>query len=66
MKVHELIDADALDAHYRVSSLVSFKRPRNHMFVRENRKSQVGRVSRRMLVAGEYELTSDAKKESSR
>ena len=65
VKVREPIGADALDAHCRVSNLVNFKRPRDYVFVREIPKSPVGKVLRRMLIAGEYELTSDPKQESS-
>ncbi len=65
VKVREPIGADALDAHCRISNLVNFKRPRDYVFVREIPKSPVGKVLRRMLIAGEYELTSDPKQESS-
>ena len=50
------VTAEALDAHCRVSELVNFKRPRDYVFVREIPKSPVGKVLRRKLVAGEYEV----------
>ena len=48
-------NADALDAHCRLSDLVNFKRPREYVFVRDIPKSPVGKVLRRKLVAGDYE-----------
>jgi 2-furoate---CoA ligase len=48
-------NADALDAHCRLSELVNFKRPREYVFVRDIPKSPVGKVLRRKLVAGDYE-----------
>ena len=50
------VTAEALDQHCRVSELVNFKRPRDYVFVREIPKSPVGKVLRRKLVAGEYEV----------
>ena len=55
VKARAPVAAEALDAHCRVSNLVNFKRPREYVFVREIPKSPVGKVLRRMLVAGEYE-----------
>ena len=49
------VSADALDAHCRASAMVNFKRPREYVFVRAIPKSPVGKILRRMLVAGEYE-----------
>jgi len=51
-------DAATLDAHCRSSDLVNFKRPRDYVFVREIPKSPVGKVLRRKLQAGEYEVLS--------
>jgi 2-furoate---CoA ligase len=51
-------DAATLDAHCRSSELVNFKRPRDYVFVREIPKSPVGKVLRRKLQAGEYEVLS--------
>jgi len=49
------VDSDALDEYCRASDLINFKRPREYVFVKEIPKSPVGKVLRRMLVAGEYE-----------
>ncbi|HWH81782.1 MAG TPA: AMP-binding protein, partial [Burkholderiaceae bacterium] len=48
------LDAQTLDAHCRRSELPNFKRPREYVFVDAIPKSPVGKVLRRMLVAGEY------------
>ena len=48
------IDAEALDAWCRGSSLADYKRPREHVFVAEIPKSPVGKILRRLLVAGEF------------
>ena len=44
-----------LDAHCRASSLADFKRPRAYVFVAEIPKSPVGKILRRVLVAGAFE-----------
>lgn len=49
------VSADELDAYCRQSALADFKRPRDYVFVREIPKSPVGKILRRMLVAGDYE-----------
>jgi 2-furoate---CoA ligase len=49
------IKPDALDAYCRASGLASFKRPRRYVFVEAIPKSQVGKLLRRKLIAGEYE-----------
>jgi len=49
------IEPSALDEHCRGSDLVNFKRPREYIFVKEIPKSPVGKVLRRLLIAGEYE-----------
>jgi 2-furoate---CoA ligase len=46
---------DHLDAHCRESGLANFKRPRRYVFVEAIPKSPVGKLLRRLLVAGEYE-----------
>jgi 2-furoate---CoA ligase len=56
VKAHGPIDAQSLDAHCRRSDLVNFKRPRDYVFVREIPKSPVGKVLRRLLQSGDYEL----------
>ncbi len=49
------VSADALDAHCRASAMVNFKRPREYVFVRVIPKSPVGKILRRMLVAGDFD-----------
>ncbi len=49
------VDSGALDAHCRASALAGFKRPRTYVFVRAIPKSPVGKVLRRLLIAGDYE-----------
>jgi 2-furoate---CoA ligase len=60
VKTRTVVTAEALDAHCRTSDLMSFKRPREYVFVRAVPKSPVGKILRRMLVAGEYERAPDA------
>ncbi|ARP79949.1 4-chlorobenzoate--CoA ligase [Bordetella genomosp. 8] len=55
VKRRQPVDAAALDAHCRESDLVNFKRPRDYVFVRGIPKSPVGKILRRLLVAGEFE-----------
>ena len=50
------VDAGDLDAFCRGSDLADFKRPRAYVFVRSIPKSPVGKILRRMLLAGEYEV----------
>jgi 2-furoate---CoA ligase len=50
------VDAAELDEWCRRSSLANFKRPRAYVFVREVPKSPVGKILRRKLVVGEYEI----------
>ena len=47
-------DSHALDAHCRSSALADFKRPREYVFVAEIPKSPVGKILRRMLIAGDF------------
>lgn len=49
------VSADELDAWCRGSTLATFKRPRTYVFVRMIPKSPVGKILRRLLVAGRYE-----------
>ena len=44
----------ALDAWCRASALADYKRPRDYVFVAEIPKSPVGKILRRLLVAGDY------------
>jgi 2-furoate---CoA ligase len=48
------VDRAALDAWCRRSSLADYKRPRDYVFVVDIPKSPVGKILRRLLVAGEY------------
>jgi 2-furoate---CoA ligase len=48
------VEPAALDAWFRASSLADYKRPREYVFVAEIPKSPVGKILRRLLVAGEY------------
>jgi 2-furoate---CoA ligase len=50
------ITSDELDQHCRASGLANFKRPRRYVFVEAIPKSPVGKLLRRKLVAGEYEV----------
>ena len=50
------VDAEALDAWCLDSELAAFKRPRRYVFVTAIPKSPVGKILRRVLAAGEYEL----------
>ncbi|MGZ5198677.1 MAG: AMP-binding protein [Telluria sp.] len=50
------ISPDTLNEHCQHSDLLNFKRPREYVFVREIPKSPVGKILRRKLVAGEYEI----------
>ncbi|MGE0558240.1 MAG: AMP-binding protein [Burkholderiales bacterium] len=54
IKPRSHVDPPALDEFARGSGLMSFKRPREYVFVREIPKSPVGKILRRKLVAGEY------------
>jgi 2-furoate---CoA ligase len=55
VKRRAAIEADDLDAFCRSSGLAGYKRPRKYVFVSEIPKSQVGKLLRRKLVAGDYE-----------
>lgn len=49
------VQAEELDAFCLQSNLARFKRPREFVFVRQIPKSPVGKVLRRLLVAGRWE-----------
>ncbi|HEX7810996.1 MAG TPA: AMP-binding protein [Burkholderiales bacterium] len=53
------VDASTLDAHCKRSELPNFKRPREYVFVAAIPKSPVGKILRRLLVAGEYQRADD-------
>ena len=55
IKAGETVSAETLDQYCRASALADFKRPRDYVFVREIPKSPVGKILRRMLIAGDYE-----------
>lgn len=55
IKAKAPVDAASLDEHCKRSDLANFKRPREYVMVRAIPKSPVGKILRRMLVAGEYE-----------
>lgn len=48
------VSADELDAWCKSSDLANFKRPRDYVFVEAIPKSPVGKILRRLLVAGDY------------
>jgi 2-furoate---CoA ligase len=50
------VDDKELDDWCRQSDLANFKRPREYVFIREVPKSPVGKILRRKLVAGEFEI----------
>jgi 2-furoate---CoA ligase len=60
------VEASELDEYCRKSGLANFKRPRSFIFVNDIPKSPVGKLLRRKLVAGEYQLESSkpSRKES--
>jgi 2-furoate---CoA ligase len=49
------VEHEHLDQHCRDSGLANFKRPRRYVFVETIPKSPVGKLLRRLLVAGDYE-----------
>ena len=48
------VEATELDQWCRQSSLADYKRPRGYVFVAEVPKSPVGKILRRLLVAGQF------------
>jgi 2-furoate---CoA ligase len=50
------VETAELDQFCRTSGLANFKRPRRFVFVDAIPKSPVGKLLRRMLVAGEYDI----------
>lgn len=55
IKRRDDVDEKILDDFCRSSALADFKRPRRYLFVKAIPKSPVGKILRRMLIAGEYE-----------
>jgi 2-furoate---CoA ligase len=62
IKRRSAVEQDELDQFCRSSGLANFKRPRRYVFVEAIPRSPVGKLLRRMLVAGDYEpeRTTDA------
>ncbi len=56
IKMRTAVRPDDLDTFCRNSGLANFKRPRRYVFVMDIPKSPVGKLLRRKLVAGEYQL----------
>ncbi len=56
IKRRSAVNDNDLDQYCRTSGLANFKRPRRYVFVNEIPKSPVGKLLRRKLVAGEFEL----------
>jgi len=55
VKRRAAVEPDELDQFCRTSGLANFKRPRRYVFVEQIPKSPVGKLLRRLLVAGDYE-----------
>ncbi len=55
VKRREPVTPEDLDQFCRASGLANYKRPRRYIFVTAIPKSPVGKLLRRMLVAGDYE-----------
>jgi len=55
------VDSAALDAHCKTSELPNYKRPREYVFVADIPKSPVGKILRRLLIAGDYKPEPGAK-----
>ena len=50
------IEFGNLDNHCKESGIANFKRPKEYIFVKEIPKSPTGKILRRKLLAGEYDL----------
>ena len=55
------VSDEDLDQFCRTSGLANFKRPRRYVFVNDIPKSPVGKLLRRKLVAGEFEIEDKAR-----
>ena len=60
VKRRAAIEPEELDQFCRTSGLANFKRPRRYVFVEAIPKSPVGKLLRRLLVAGEYQVEREA------
>lgn len=56
VKRQAAVSAEELDQYCRSTDLANFKRPREYVFVAALPKSPVGKILRRKLVSGEYDL----------
>jgi len=56
IKAEDKVNADTLNAYMKESNLENYKRPREYVFVNSIPKSPVGKILRRLLIAGEYEI----------
>jgi 2-furoate---CoA ligase len=63
IKRRSQVDDKELDEFCRTSGLANFKRPRQYVFVNDIPKSPVGKLLRRMLVAGEFEAEGKSRSE---
>ena len=50
------VEPEVLDTHCKASNLANFKRPRRYVFVGRIPKSPVGKLLRRMLKTGDYQV----------
>jgi 2-furoate---CoA ligase len=55
VKRNRVVSEAELEQFCRTSGLANFKRPRRYVFVAAIPKSPVGKLLRRLLVAGDYE-----------
>ena len=60
VKRSQPVEHEHLDQHCRNSGLANYKRPRRTVFVEAIPKSPVGKLLRRLLVAGEYQAEKTA------
>jgi 2-furoate---CoA ligase len=64
VKRRTFVESAELDQFCRTSGLANFKRPRRFVFVDTIPKSPVGKLLRRLLVAGEYDIEQQPPKNS--
>jgi 2-furoate---CoA ligase len=55
-KSNKKINFNELDDFCKKSNLSNFKRPKSYVFIKEIPKSPTGKILRRKILAGEYEL----------
>ena len=56
VKCSKKIDVKSLDDHCKNSKLANFKRPKSYVFIKEIPKSPTGKILRRKILSGQYEL----------